>query len=82
MPAVRHSPAYVMRWRGAWRIVVPIRGRLNPQVLAHEFATKAAASDWLQSLEGQRTVDDERTQIRPVRAISPARSVGESWAPC
>jgi hypothetical protein len=49
MQAVRHAPAYVMPLQGAWRVIVPIRGRLSPQVLAPEFATKAAAAEWLDS---------------------------------
>jgi len=64
-----------MRLREAWRIIVPIRGRLNPQVLAHEFTTKAAASEWLESAEGQRVIALERTrrrQIMPARQPAPA----------
>ena len=72
MQAVRHSPAYVMRLREAWRVIVPVRGRLSPQVLAHEFTTKAAASEWLESAEGQRVIALERTQVRPIRPVRTA----------
>lgn len=75
MQAVRYSPAYVMSLRGTWRVIVPIRGRLSPQVLRPEFATRAAASEWLESAEGQSLVAFERTQKRqfmPARKPAPA----------
>jgi hypothetical protein len=30
-----------------WRIVVPIRGRLSPHVLAESFPSRSAAEEWL-----------------------------------
>jgi hypothetical protein len=71
MQAVRHSSAYVMQLHGTWRVIVPIRGRLSPQVLAPGFATRAAASEWLGSAEGQSVIDLERTQRRPIRPAQP-----------
>ena len=38
---------------GAWRVVVPRKGRLFPFVLAPVFDSRKAASDWLLSPEGQ-----------------------------
>jgi hypothetical protein len=47
MQAVRHSPPYAIELHRAWRIIVPIRGRLSAQVLTEAFATRAAAQEWL-----------------------------------
>jgi hypothetical protein len=67
MQAVRHAPAYVMPLQGAWRVIVPIRGRLSPQVLAPEFATKAAAAEWLDSPDGHSTIANERARRRQIQ---------------
>jgi hypothetical protein len=69
MQAVRHSPPYAMELHRAWRIIVPIRGRLSAQVLTEAFATRAAAQEWLASAEGQSAVELERTQIRPAAPL-------------
>jgi hypothetical protein len=66
MQAVRHAPAYVMPLQGAWRVIVPIRGRLSPQVLAPEFATKAAAAEWLDSPDGHSAIAGERARRRQI----------------
>jgi hypothetical protein len=67
MRAVRYAPAYVMPLQGAWRVIVPIRGRLSPQVLAPEFATKAAAAEWLDSPDGHSTIANERARRRQIQ---------------
>jgi hypothetical protein len=67
MQAVRHSPAYVMPLQGAWRVIVPIRGRLSPHILAPEFATKAAAAEWLNSSDGHSAIAIERARRRQIR---------------
>ncbi len=59
-----HSPAYVAKLRKVWRVIVPIRGRLSPRVIAREFPTQAAASNWLTSEEGQNAVARERVGHR------------------
>jgi hypothetical protein len=61
-----HSPAYVGEVGTAWRVIVPIRGRLSPMVLADRFQSKCAALDWLYSEEGEATVSSERTRIRQI----------------
>jgi hypothetical protein len=66
MRAVRYAPAYVMPLHGAWRVIVPIRGRLSPQVLAPEFATKAAAAEWLDSPDGHSAIAGERARRRQI----------------
>lgn len=47
---------YVAELRpGAWRVVVPRRGKLFPAVLAPVFESEKAAAEWLSSSEGQAT---------------------------
>jgi hypothetical protein len=55
-----HTPAYVAKLRRAWRVVVPVRGRLNPRMIAREFSTQSAALSWLASEDGQNAVARER----------------------
>ena len=66
MQAIGHAPAYVMPLQGSWRVIVPIRGRLSPQVLAPEFATKAAAAEWLDSPDGHSAIAGERAPRRQI----------------
>ena len=55
-----HAPAYVAKLRKAWRVVVPIRGRLSPRIIARAFATQSAAFHWLASDDGQNAVAREQ----------------------
>jgi len=59
-PRAPHTPAYVAKLRKAWRVVVPIRGRLSPRVIARAFPTQSAAFHWLATEEGQNAVVRER----------------------
>ena len=59
-PCVPHPPAYVAKLRKAWRVVVPIRGRLSPRVVARAFAAQSAAFHWLTSDDGQNAVAREQ----------------------
>ena len=59
-PHAPHSPAYVVKLRKAWHVIVPIRGRLSPRVIAREFPTQSAALTWLVSEDGQNAVARER----------------------
>ena len=59
-PRAPHAPAYVAKLRKAWRVVVPIRGRLSPRVIAREFPSQSAALSWLASEDGQNAVARER----------------------
>ena len=59
-PRAPHPPAYVAKLRKAWRVIVPIRGRLSPRVIAREFPTQLAALSWLASKDGQNAVARER----------------------
>jgi hypothetical protein len=61
IPRAPHSPPYVAKLRKAWRVVVPIRGRLNPRVIARAFPTHSAALSWLASADGQNAVARERS---------------------
>jgi hypothetical protein len=61
VPRAPHAPAYVAKLRKAWRVVVPIRGRLSPRIIAREFPTQSAALSWLASEEGQNAVACERS---------------------
>jgi hypothetical protein len=61
IPRAPHPPAYVAKLRKAWRVVVPIRGRLSPRVIAHAFPTQSAALSWLASGEGQSAVAGARS---------------------
>ena len=60
LPRAPHPPAYVAKLRKAWRVVVPMRGRLRPRVIAREFPTQSAALSWLASEDGQNAVARER----------------------
>src|SRR4051812_12512556 len=60
LPRTPHPPAYVAKLRKAWRVVVPVRGRLSPRVIARAFPTQSAALSWLTSEEGQNAVARER----------------------
>jgi hypothetical protein len=61
IPRAPHPPAYVAKLRKAWRVVVPVRGRLSPRVIARAFPTQSAAVHWLTSQEGQDAVARERS---------------------
>src|SRR3954470_16816596 len=52
VPRAAHPPAYVAKLRKAWRVVVPVRGRLSPRLIAREFPTQSAALRWLASEDG------------------------------
>jgi hypothetical protein len=62
VPRAAHPPAYVTRLRKAWRVVVPVRGRLTPRLIAREFPTQSAAFHWLASEEGQSEVAHEHNR--------------------
>jgi hypothetical protein len=57
MKRIHHSPAYVMRFKRAWQVVVPIRGKLAPRICPEIFPTQASAEAWLRSAEGIVAVD-------------------------
>jgi hypothetical protein len=59
-PRAPHAPAYVAKLRKAWRVIVPVRGRLSPRVIARAFPSQSAALSWLASKEGQTAVARER----------------------
>ena len=59
-----HPPAYVAQLRKAWRVIVPVRGRLSPRVIARAFPTQSAALSWLATEEGQSAVARERSGPR------------------
>ena len=59
-PCAPHPPAYVAKLRKAWRVVVPVRGRLSPRVIAREFPSQSAAFHWLASDDGQNAVAREQ----------------------
>jgi hypothetical protein len=59
-PRAPHAPAYVAKLRKAWRVIVPVRGRLSPRVIARTFPSQSAALSWLASNEGQTAVARER----------------------
>jgi hypothetical protein len=69
VPRAPHAPAYVAKLRKAWRVVVPIRGRLNPRMIAREFPTQSAALSWLASEEGQNAVACERSESMQNRGV-------------
>ena len=60
VPRASHPSAYVAKLRKAWRVVVPIRGRLTPRLIAREFPSQSAAFHWLASEDGQSEVAHER----------------------
>ena len=60
IPRAPHAPAYVAKLRRAWRVVVPVRGRLSPRVIARAFPRRSAALTWLSSEEGQNAVACEQ----------------------
>jgi hypothetical protein len=56
-----HSPAYVAQIGSWWRVVVPVRGRLSPDVTGPKFLTRATAQSWLEHRHGQQAVDKVRS---------------------
>ena len=60
MKNFEHAPAYVLEIRNAWRVVVPIRGKLTPRIGADIFPTRSAAEAWLLSDMGVREIDTIR----------------------
>src|SRR5215211_8357460 len=60
IPRAPHAPAYVAKLRKAWRVIVPIRGRLSPRIITREFPTQSAAFHWLASEDGQNAVAREQ----------------------
>jgi len=64
IPRAPHPPTYVAKLRKAWRVVVPVRGRLSPRIIAREFPTQSAALTWLSSEEGQNAVACERARYQ------------------
>ena len=64
LPRAPHPPAYVAQLRKAWRVVVPVRGRLSPRVIARAFPSRSAALSWLATEEGQSAVARERSGPR------------------
>src|SRR5215211_3359342 len=64
IPRAPHPPTYVAKLRKAWRVVVPIRGRLNPRVIARAFPSQSAALSWLASEDGQNAVARERARYQ------------------
>src|SRR5215218_10524141 len=63
-PRAPHAPAYVAKLRKAWRVVVPVRGRLSPRIIARAFPSQSAALSWLATEEGQSAVARERSGPR------------------
>ena len=61
VPCTPYPPAYVAKLRTAWRVVVPVRGRLSPRVIARAFPSQSAALSWLATEEGQSAVASERS---------------------
>ncbi len=59
-----HPPAYLAKLRKAWRVVVPVRGRLSPRVIARAFPSQSAAFAWLSSEVGQNAVARERSEYQ------------------
>jgi hypothetical protein len=70
MQRLDHSPAYVAQVGRAWRIVVPIKGKLSPRVCANEFPTQISAVIWLQSDEGQQEVAIKRASRSAARSLA------------
>lgn len=57
------APAYVMQIKRDWRIVVPVRGKLNPKVSSAAFTTRDAAVLWLGSFDGQDFIAKARQRL-------------------
>jgi len=51
-----HPTAYVMELKKSWRVIVPVRGRLEPRICREKFACKADAFAWMDSAEGEQTI--------------------------
>jgi hypothetical protein len=69
IPRAPHPPAYVAKLQRAWRVIVPIRGRLTPRIMARAFPTQLAALRWLASADGEDAVAHERGQHRPSASV-------------
>jgi len=51
-----HPASYVMELKRSWRVIVPLRGRLEPRICQEKFTCKADATAWMGSDEGIRTI--------------------------
>src|SRR5215204_5797009 len=71
IPRAPHPPAYVAKLRKAWRVVVPIRGRLSPRVIARAFPSQSAALSWLATEDGQSAVARERAGYQYQHSAEP-----------
>jgi hypothetical protein len=60
-----HPPAYVLRMKRQWRVVVPIRGRLTPKICAKEFPSRSTAEAWLRSDEAECEIEIYRSRLAP-----------------
>ena len=67
------SPPYIVALGIAWRIVIPVAGKLAPVVPPERFETRAAAREWLTSADGKdalkRAALSARGKGRPLAAV-------------
>jgi hypothetical protein len=45
-----------MELKRSWRVIVPVRGRLEPRVGREKFAFKADALAWMNSTDGKQAI--------------------------
>ena len=51
-----HPASYTMELKRSWRVIVPVRGRLEPRVCREKFAFKADALAWMNSTDGKQAI--------------------------
>jgi len=51
-----HPAPYAMELKRSWRVIAPVRGRLEPKICQERFTCKADALAWMESAEGKQAI--------------------------
>jgi hypothetical protein len=51
-----HPAPYAMELKRSWRVIAPVRGRLEPKICQEKFTCKADALAWMESAEGKQAI--------------------------
>jgi len=51
-----HPAPYAMELKKSWRVIVPLRGKLEPGICPERFTSKTDALSWMHSPEGKQAI--------------------------